>query len=115
MEVGRPLESNARELYSPTTPALSTVSVNQVVPSDFTATSFGELNFLPSWRSTTVWRVPSFSRMLTRRPLCSQVTKRPWRSTVLPLALRLGFRNVLSPSLAVQRLSSSAGMSLKTR
>ena len=40
---------------------------------------------------------PSCSVRLTRRPPLSQVTSRPCRSRVLPLALFEGWRNTLTP------------------
>ena len=60
--------------------------MNQTVPSDFTTTSLGELSFLPSKRSARTVIVPSGSVLVTRRIPCSHVTRRPWRSRVLPLA-----------------------------
>ena len=39
----------------------NTGSVNQIVPSDFTTTSFGELSRLPSKRSTRIRTEPSGS------------------------------------------------------
>ena len=66
--------------------------MNQIESSDFTTTSFGELSRLPSKRSISTVMVPSYSVRVTRRVSCSQVTSRPWRSRVLPLALFDGLR-----------------------
>src|SRR3954447_10366072 len=60
-------------------------SVNQTVPSDFTTTSFGELKRFSSNRSTSTRTVPSFSLTTTRRRDPSHVTRRPCKSSVLPL------------------------------
>ena len=89
--------------------------MNQTVPSDFTTTSFGELNFFPSYSLTSVFTVPSFSVTETRRPVCSAETRRPCKSSVLPLMLLLGLRNVVTPSALVHFFNSFAGISLKTR
>ncbi len=61
-------------------------SVNQMLPSLFTTTSFGEFSRLPSHESISTVTLPSYSVRVTRRPPCSHVTSRPWRSRVLPLA-----------------------------
>ena len=61
------------------------MSVNQIESSDFTTMSFGEFSRLPSKRSISTVMRPSYSVRVTRRP-CSAVTRRPWRSRVLPLA-----------------------------
>src|SRR3954447_21845689 len=61
-------------------------SVNQTVPSDFTTTSLGELNFLPSNEPTSTTTDPSSSVRDTRLESCSHVTSRPSRSIVLPFA-----------------------------
>ena len=50
--------------------------MNQIEPSDFTTTSFGELRRLPSNGSISTVMLPSYSVRVTRRP-CSQVTSRP--------------------------------------
>ena len=60
--------------------------MNQIESSDFTTTSFGELSGLPSKRSRTTVMLPSYSVRVTRRLSCSQVTRRPCRSRVLPFA-----------------------------
>src|SRR5579872_3482494 len=69
-------------------------SVNQIEPSDFTTTSFGELSRLPSKRSQITVMEPSYSVRVTRRVRCSQVTSRPCRSRVLPLPLFDGLRKI---------------------
>ena len=62
-------------------------SVNQMVSSDLTTMSLGELSFLPSKLSASTVDLPSFSKRTTRRVTeCSQLISRPWRSRVLPLA-----------------------------
>src|SRR5712691_4536924 len=58
--------------------------------------SFGELSGLPSKRSAITVIEPSCSVRVTRRESCSQVSRRPWRSRVLPLALFEGLRNTLT-------------------
>jgi len=40
--------------------------------------------------------LPSYSVRVTRRLSCSQLTSRPWRSRVLPLALFDGWRKTLT-------------------
>ena len=70
--------------------------MNQIESSDFTTTSFGELSGLPSNLSISTVMVPSYSVRVTRRVSCSQVTSRPWRSRVLPLALFEGLRKTLT-------------------
>src|SRR6516164_45525 len=62
-------------------------SVNQIESSDLTTMSLGELSGLPSNLSISTLTLPSYSVRVTRRVSCSQVTSRPWRSRVLPLAL----------------------------
>ena len=60
--------------------------------------------------------VPSYSVRVTRRVSCSQVSSRPWRSRVLPLALCEGLRNTLTaPVSSSQRRIRSLGMSLQRR
>src|SRR5690606_31429162 len=63
-------------------------------PSDFTTTSLGELNRLPSKRSARTVMDPSCSARVTRRVRCSQVTRRPSLSIVLPLAFSDGLRKI---------------------
>jgi hypothetical protein len=58
--------------------------VNQIEPSAATTASFGEFNLLPVYLSATTAIEPSCSVRVTRRPLCSQVIRRPSRSMVLP-------------------------------
>ena len=67
-------------------------SVNQIEPSDLTTTSLGEFRRLPSNESISVVMEPSYSVRMTLRPPCRQVTSRPWRSRVLPLAKLEGLR-----------------------
>src|ERR1700726_4144823 len=71
-------------------------SVNQMESSDFTTTSLGELSGLPPNLSISTVMPPSYSVRVTRRLSCSQVTSRPCRSRVLPLALLEGLRNTLT-------------------
>ena len=60
--------------------------------------------------------VPSYSVRVTRRASCSQVTSRPCRSRVLPLALFDGLRNTLTaPVSSSQRMMRLLGMSLHSR
>ncbi len=62
-------------------------SVNQTLSSDFTTMSLGAFSRFPSKLSASTVILPSFSVRVTRRVTeCSQVTRRPWRSRVLPLA-----------------------------
>ena len=90
-------------------------SVNQIEPSDFTTTSFGELSRLPWKRSSSTVIVPSYSVRVTRRP-CSQVTRRPCRSRVLPLAKFEGRRNTLTAPVSSSHFRMrSFGMSLHSR
>ena len=57
--------------------------------------------------------VPSYSVRTTRRPLCSQVTRRPSRSRVLPLARPEGCRKTLvAPVCSSQRRMRLLGISL---
>src|SRR5450755_4048598 len=89
-------------------------SVNQIEPSDFTTTSFGELSRLPSYLSAITVIEPSISVRVTQRVRCSQVTRRPCRSRVLPLALLDGLRNTLvAPLSSSQRSMRLLGMSLQ--
>ena len=90
--------------------------MNQIESSDLTTTSFGELSGLPSKRSSTTVMVPSYSVRVTRRLSCSQVTRRPWRSRVLPLEKFDGLRNTLTaPVSSSQRMIRLFGMSLHRR
>src|SRR5580704_9952193 len=91
-------------------------SVNQIEPSDLTTRSLGELSLFPSiWSRTTV-RLPSYSVRVTRRPRCSQVTSRPWRSRVLPFELFDGLRNTLTAPVSSSHLRMRLlGMSLHNR
>jgi hypothetical protein len=58
----------------------------------------------------------SYSVHVTRRASCSQVTSRPCRSRVLPLALRDGLRKTLTaPVSSSQRMMRSFGTSLHSR
>ena len=91
-------------------------SVNQIEPSDFTTTSFGEFSRLPSKVSISTVIVPSYSVRVTRRPPCSQVTSRPWRSRVLPLAKFDGLRKMLTAPVSSSHLMMRLlGMSLHNR
>src|SRR5437016_2452318 len=91
-------------------------SVNQIESSDLTTTSFGELSFLPSNSSSTTVMLPSCPVRVTRRESCSQVTRRPWRSRVLPLALFDGLRKTLTaPVSSSHFIIRLFGMSLQIR
>src|SRR5712692_8273914 len=94
-------------------------SVNQIEPSDLTTTSFGELSGLPSTPSNRLQItviVPSCSVRVTRRMPCSQVTSRPCRSRVLPLALFDGLRKMLTSPVSSSHLRIRLlGMSLHNR
>src|SRR5260370_24406036 len=87
-----------------------TGSVNQIESSDLTTMSFGELSHLPSNLSISTVIVPSYSVRVTRRPACSQVSSRPWRSRVRPLGLFAGLRKILTcpVSLSHRVMRSSA-------
>jgi hypothetical protein len=51
-----------------------------------------------------------------RRPVCSQVTCRPWKSNVLPLLLFDALRNTVTrPSSSIHRRWTPIGTSLHTR
>ncbi len=94
----------------------NTGSVNQTEPSDFTTTSLGELSRLPSKRSASTVIEPSYSVRTTRRPPCSQVTSRPWRSRVLPLAKLEGLRKALTAPVSSSHFRMRLlGMSLHRR
>jgi hypothetical protein len=54
--------------------------------------SFGEFSFLPLNLSAMTVIEPSSSVRVTRRPLCSQVIRRPSRSMVLPFEFIDGCR-----------------------
>ena len=59
---------------------------------------------------------PSYSVRVTRRLPCSQVTRRPCRSTVLPLEWPAGLRNTLTAfDVSSKRIIRSLGMSLQIR
>jgi hypothetical protein len=91
-------------------------SVNQIESSDFTTTSLGELRRRPSKASRSTVMLPSYSVRVTRRLSCSQVTSRPWRSRVLPLAKFDGLRNTLTrPVSSSHRMMRLLGMSLQRR
>src|SRR6266851_5442336 len=91
-------------------------SENQIESSDFTTTSLGELSGLPSKRPSTTVMLPSYSVRVTRRESCSQVTRRPWRSRVLPLALFDGLRKTLTaPVSSSHFITRLFGMSLHIR
>src|ERR1700704_2238716 len=66
--------------------------------------------------SATAVIEPSCSYREMRRPVCSQVTCRPWKSNVLPLLLFEGLRNTVTrPSSSIQRRWTPIGTSLHTR
>src|SRR5262245_3717841 len=91
-------------------------SVNQIVSSDLTTTSLGELSGLPSNLSISVMMLPSNSVRVRRRVSCSQVTRRPCRSRVLPLALLDGWRKTLIlPVSSCQRMMRLLGISLHSK
>ena len=72
----------AREFAAPVRPHGG--SVNQSVPSERTATSFGELNRLPSNLSASTVMLPSVSVRTRLRPACWHEISRPSRSRMLP-------------------------------
>src|SRR5438445_18110 len=82
-------------------------SVNHTDPSDLTTTSLGELRGLCSKRL----------QITVIEPSCSvRVTRRPWRSRVLPLALFEGLRKTLTSPVSSSHLRiRSLGMSLHNR
>src|SRR5665213_339982 len=91
-------------------------SVNQIEPSDFTTTSLGEFNRLPLKLSQMTVIEPSYSVRVTRRVRCSQVTRRPCPSRVLPLPLLDGLRNGATfPVSSSQRYMQFPGTSLQIR
>src|SRR5215470_2001158 len=53
--------------------------------------------------------------MEMRRPLCSAVTNRPRKLIVLPLALLMGLRKVVTPPSLVHFFNSLLGISLKIK
>src|SRR6267378_6674805 len=60
--------------------------------------------------------VPSCSVRVTRRASCSQLTRRPWRSRVLPLVLFDGLRKMLTtPVSSSHFITRLFGMSLQSR
>jgi hypothetical protein len=78
--------------------------------------SFGEFRGFLSYWAAMVVMVPSYSVRDTRRPPCSQVSRRPWRSRVFPLAKFDGLRNTLTaPVSSSQRMMRLLGMSLQRR
>ena len=89
--------------------------MNQIEPSEATATSLGEFNFFPLYLSAMMVMVPSSSVRVTRRPLCSHVINRPSRSMVLPLEFIDGWRKTLTwPSSSQYRMMRLLGMSLNS-
>ena len=64
-------------------------------PSEATTASFGEFSFLPVCLSAMMITEPSSSVRVTRRPLCSHVSRRPSRSMVLPFEFNDGWRYTL--------------------
>ena len=94
----------------------NTGSVNQIAPSGATTTSFGEFSRLPSKPSMITVMDPSYSVRVTRRAPCSQVTRRPCRSRVLPLAKSDGLRNTLTAPVSSSHFRMRLlGMSLHSR
>src|SRR3954471_16755079 len=75
-------------------------SVNQIDPSECATTSLGAFSRLPPRLSIRTVTVPSYSVRGTRRVRCSQVTRRPCRSRVLPLALFDGLRKMPTPPVS---------------
>src|SRR3977135_4312991 len=75
-------------------------SVNQIEPSDLQTISLGELKRLPLKLSAKTVILPSYSVRVTRRVRCSQLSNRPWRSRVLPLAKLDVCRNTPQARLA---------------
>src|SRR2546421_9129684 len=91
-------------------------SVNQIEPSDLQTTSLGALSGLPSNLSAITVIDPSYSVRVTRRVSCSQVSNRPCRSRVLPLALFEGLRKTLTaPVSSSHFMMRLLGMSLHSR
>src|SRR6201999_1913116 len=92
-------------------------SVNQIVSSDFTTMSFGAFSGLPSNLSASTVVLPLFSvRVMRRVTECSQVTRRPCRSRVLPLAKLDGLRNTETlPSTSLYFMIRLLGMSPHNR
>src|SRR5271163_2738808 len=91
-------------------------SVNQIESSDFTTRSFGELKRLPFHLSARTVIEPLISVRVTRRVRCSQVTSRPWLSTLLPLELLERSRNTETWSEgSTSRIMRLFGMSDQTR
>src|SRR5215831_17347478 len=90
-------------------------SVNQIEPSEATATSLGEFSFLPLYLSAMTVIEPSSSVRVTRRPPCSQLIRRPSRSIVLPFEFIDGWRKTLRwPSSSQYRMIRLLGMSLNS-
>ena len=90
--------------------------MNQIEPSECTITSLGAFSGLPSKASISTVIAPSCSVRVTRRVRCSQVTRRPYRSRVLPLLLFDGCRKtVTSPVTSLQHIIRSFGMSENSR
>src|SRR3954453_14964407 len=91
-------------------------SVNQIDPSDFTTTSLGEFSRLPWKESISTVIEPSYSVRVTRRPPCSQVIRRPWRSRVWPLAKFDGFLQIETAPVSSSHFRIRLfGMSLHSR
>src|SRR5687768_9357895 len=85
-------------------------------PSDLQTTSFGEFKGLPRKPSASTVTLPSYSVRVTRRASCSQETRRPWRSRVLPLVLFDGLRKTLTaPVSSSHFMTRLLGMSLQSR
>ena len=71
-------------------------SVNQIEPSDFTTTSFGEFSVLPSKLSASTVIAPSYSVRVTRRPSCSQVTQPALAIARVAVGVVRGLRKTLT-------------------
>ncbi len=98
--------------HSPLMP--NTGSVNQMLSSLLTTMSLGAFRRLPSKLSaSTAMRPPASVRVMRRVTECSQVTSRPWRSRVLPLAQLAFSRNTVKvPRTSLNFMMRLFGMSL---
>jgi len=90
--------------------------VNHTVPSLFTTTSFGEFRARPPQESTStsISPVAVESRLIRAGSAiepCSQITRRPSRSSVMPLAALAGSRTTVTRPLArSRRLIATVGL-----
>ena len=90
--------------------------MNQIAPSECTATSFGALNRMFLYELAMTEIEPSCSVLVTSLVRCSQVTSLPSLSRTLPLALLEGIRYSLTcPVSSIQRNKRLFGMSLKSK